>query len=139
MSGSNALAAAKRRRGGSLEQKGPLPPGSRPQQNSQLSQQPGAQVNPLQLVMINHQRLNNLQSELPKTIDALGENFNALSSNCDYLHEQVTSLQNDFKLLKSSNSNSALDNNSSKLDKLETDMLVRTQNRFKQGNLIQWI
>lgn len=102
MSGSNALAAAKRRRGGS-EPKGPAPPGSRNvQNNSQQSQSvPPAGLNPLQLVAFNHQRLNKLADELPKSIDSLGESFNALSSNCDYLHDQFTELEKKVGLLMS--------------------------------------
>jgi len=103
MSGSNSLAAAKRRRGGSIDNKGPPPPGStRTGQPSPQSAPPGGPVNPLQLVMMNHQRLNNLQNDLPKAIDSLGENFNALSTNCDFLHEQFTSLREEFQTLKNS-------------------------------------
>ena len=126
MSGSNALAAAKRRRGGSQDlSKGPPPPGSRGlQKGTQQSQQtPPPQMNPLQLVMINHHRLNSLQSELPKAIDSLGESLNSLSSNCDYLHENFKTLQDDVGLLKSSKGvnavNSELEN---KLNKLEVDI-----------------
>lgn len=95
MSGSNALAAAKRRRGGS-EPKAPSPPGSQRNLENNSSTpsgiQPGA-LNPLQIVAINHQRLNKLSEELPKSIDALGESFNALSSNCDFLHDKFSVLE----------------------------------------------
>lgn len=106
MSGSNALAAAKRRRGGT-DPRGPSPPGSR---NGPTSQPPvpQGQINPLQLVAINHQRLNKLSEEFPKTLealDALGENFNALSSNCDFLHEQFTALERQVGMLMSNQTN----------------------------------
>ena len=106
MSGSNALAAAKRRRGGS-DNKGPAPPGSRSSTNTPngAPSPPPGPINPLQLIAINHQRLNKLSDELPKTIDALGESFNALSSNCDYLHEQFNVLEKDVSMLKLNNSN----------------------------------
>lgn len=127
MSGSNALAAAKRRRGGS-DNKGPAPPGSKSSANSPPFPPPGP-INPLQLIAINHQRLNKLSDELPKTIDALGESFNALSSNCDYLHEQFNVLENEvsnLKLLNQSNIQSTHSITSKSVDadkfnKLETD------------------
>jgi len=123
MSGSNALAAAKRRRGGS-DNKGPAPPGSRNIQNG--SQPPPGPINPIQLIAINHQRLNKLSDELPKTIDALGESFNSLSSNCDYLHEQFNVLENEVSKLKLSNQSSNQNTTSrgvdtDKFNKLETD------------------
>lgn len=131
MSGSNALAAAKRRRGG-VDNRGPSPPGSRsvPNGSQPPPGQPG-QVNPLQLLAINHQRINKLSDELPKTIDALGESFNALSSNCDYLHEQFNVLEKDvseLKLLKHlSNQNSQTTTSKSidadRINKLETDTI----------------
>lgn len=105
MSGSNALAAAKRRRGGS-DPKGPAPPGSRNVQNNSQQPQsaPPVGLNPLQLVALNHQRLNKLADELPKSIDSLGESFNALSSNCDYLHDQFNELEKKVGLLMSNQS-----------------------------------
>lgn len=108
MSGSNALAAAKRRRGGS-DPKGPAPPGS--QRNSQNNSpsspgmSPPGTINPLQLVAINHQRLNKLSEDLPKSIDALGESFNALSSNCDFLHDQFTVLEQKVNAVMANQSN----------------------------------
>lgn len=126
MSGSNALAAAKRRRGGS-DNKGPAPPGSRNTQNSPNGppSSPPGPINPLQLIAINHQRLNKLSDELPKTIDALGESFNALSSNCDYLHEQFNVLENDVSILKLNNSNTqntvSRGVDADKFNKLESD------------------
>ena len=138
MSGSNALAAAKRRRGGTQDNRGPPPPGSsqfnknQPQQSqqSQQSQQPGPPVNPLQLVMMNHQRLNSLQAELPKAIDTLGDNFNNLSSNCDYLHDQFSILEKEVASLKLNNSNTSSNTSSNasstldleKVNKLELDL-----------------
>lgn len=101
MSGSNAIAAAKRRRGGS-DPKGPSPPGSqRNVQNNSQQPQPvtPSSLNPLQLVAFNHQRLNKLADELPKSVDALGESFNALSSNCDFLHDQFNVLEKQVGLL----------------------------------------
>ena len=126
MSGSNSLAAAKRRRGTIETNKGPLPPGSsRPLQNSSQPP-PGTQLNPMQIVMMNHQRLNSLQNELPKAIDTLGENFNALSSNCDFLHEQVSSLKEELTAFKSSKQTGtptpSSNNDNDKLNKLETDI-----------------
>jgi prefoldin subunit 5 len=126
MSGSNALAAAKRRRGGSVDNRGPPPPGSSP--HGQPTQAPPQPINPMQLVMLNHQRLNNLQNDLPKAIENLGENFNALSSNCDFLHEQFTSLQEEFQTFKTSNkgfnNTSTLNTfDNEKLNKLNDDMV----------------
>lgn len=134
MSGSNALAAAKRRRGG-IEPKGPSPPGSRNGSNSSQSPGPQGQINPLQLVAINHQRLNKLGEEFPKTLealDALGENFNALSSNCDFLHEQFSALEQKVSLLMSNQTNLNTNNvvgsnnvstlNVSKLSQVEKDV-----------------
>lgn len=125
MSGSNALAAAKRRRGGSQELNKVLPPGSRGLQKGTQSnqQQPQAPINPLQLVMINHQRLNSIQSELPKAIDSLGESLNALSSNCDFLHENFKLLQSELNTLKiSKNGNNFNPELETKLNKLEVDL-----------------
>lgn len=130
MSGSNALAAAKRRRGGVQDMKAPSPPGSRvqkPGQQQNQSQTPPSQVNPLQLVMLNHHRLNNIQNEIPKAIDSLGENFNSLSSNCDFLHEQITTLKNDVETLKSNDSNNQNkslqpDTSIEKFNKLDNDI-----------------
>jgi len=94
MSGSNAIAAAKRRRGGAVDNRGPPPPGSQGlNRNNSAPQGPSPPIHPLQLVAMNHERLNKLSTELPKAIDTLGENFNALSSNCDYLHEKFTLLE----------------------------------------------
>lgn len=107
MSGSNALAAAKRRRGGT-DPRGPSPPGTRAGSNFPESSVPPSQINPLQLVAINHQRLNKLAEEFPKTVEALdtlGENFNALSSNCDFLHEQFTTLERQVGVLMSNQTN----------------------------------
>lgn len=127
MSGSNALAAAKRRRGGS-DPKGPVPPGSQRniQNNTQIPSVPPGAVNPFQLVAFNHQRLNKLSEDLPKSIDALGENFNALSSNCDYLHEQFTLLENKVKMAlmnqTSGNSVSSGGVDTSKFEQLTRDV-----------------
>ena len=94
MSGSNAIAAAKRRRGGAVDNRGPPPPGSQGlNRNNSAPQAPAPPIHPLQLVAMNHERLNKLSADLPKAIDTLGENFNALSSNCDYLHEKFTLLE----------------------------------------------
>lgn len=123
MSGSNALAAAKRRRGGSQElNKGPPPPGSRGLQRGAQPPNQGVppQVNPLQLVMINHHRLNSLQNELPKAIDSLGESLNSLSSNCDYLHENLKTIQEEMNGLKSSKGVSS--DVETKLNKIELDL-----------------
>lgn len=131
MSGSNALAAAKRRRGGS-EPKPPAPPGSQrnPQNNSPTPPgiPPGA-LNPLQLVAINHQRLNKLSEDLPKSIDALGESFNALSSNCDFLHDQFTVLEQKVNSIMSNQSTSNVSSGSvtsgmdmSKFNQLKDDV-----------------
>lgn len=124
MSGSNALAAAKRRRGGSQELNKIPPPGSRGlQKGAQQSQQSQTSVNPLQLVMINHQRLNSIQSELPKAIDNLGESLNALSSNCDFLHENFKSLQSELNTLKTSKAGNTFNPDlENKLNKLEVDL-----------------
>jgi chaperonin cofactor prefoldin len=130
MSGSNALAAAKRRRGGS-EPKGPSPPGSQRnvQNNSNVpsGSVPPGPLNPLQLVAFNHQRLNKLSDELPKSIDALGENFNALSSNCDYLHEQFTLLENKVKmaLMNQSSNTSNVSVNSGGVDASKFEQLTK--------------
>lgn len=128
MSGSNAIAAAKRRRGGT-EPKGPAPPGSQRnvQPNSQTSPgvPPGA-MNPLQLVAINHQRLNKLSEELPKSIDALGESFNALSSNCDYLHDQFSELEKRVGMImtnQTNNSNTSVTQSDSGVDVARVEQL----------------
>jgi len=131
MSGSNAIAAAKRRRGG-IDPRGPSPPGSQSGSNSQQPPIPQGQVNPLQLVAINHQRLNKLSLEFPKTIEALdtlGENFNALSSNCDFLHEQFTALERQVGTLMSKqtslNTNAVINSSTPSLDVSKINVLEK--------------
>lgn len=125
MSGSNALAAAKRRRGGS-DPRGPVPPGG--QNDNQNGLRPVQAINPMQLIAINHQRLNKISEEIPKSVDALGESFNALSSNCDFLHDQFSVLEKQVSMLASNQSNqsnasfnSGVD--SGKLNQLENDLV----------------
>lgn len=144
MSGSNAIAAAKRRRGGTEVNK-PINAQnkniSQSQNNSNL--QP-SQIHPLQLVMINHERLNKLYNDfnqLPQSIDSLGENFNALSSNCDFLHEKLEELEGKLSTLKlsdqdtsSKNVNVEFNNQlNSRIDSVE----VRVNELFKQFSAFQ--
>lgn len=134
MSGSNAIAAAKRRRGVNEITKNPQ------QSQSQNQSQPPSQIHPLQLVMINHERLNKMSSEIsqfPQALDSLGENFNALSSNCDFLHDKLETLEKNVSglfsngLTKSTDSSSA--DLSNKLDLLEN----RVNDLFKQFSTLQ--
>jgi hypothetical protein len=130
MSGSNAIAAAKRRRGGAVDNRGPPPPGSQGlNRNNSAPQAPAPPIHPLQLVAMNHERLNKLSADLPKAIDTLGENFNALSSNCDYLHEKFTLLEQKVDSLPSlsdrSNVGSTVSNNvdNERLNRFESDLV----------------
>lgn len=142
MSGSNAIAAAKRRRGGTEIGK-PIQPQNRnqPQTNSNV---PPSQIHPLQLVMINHERLNKISNEFtqfPQALDSLGENFNALSSNCDFLHEKIEGLESKLNTLNLSNQDASsksvnveLNNQlASRLEPLE----VRVNDLFKQFATLQ--
>lgn len=132
MSGSNAIAAAKRRRGGAVDNRGPPPPGSQGlNRNNSAPQAPAPPIHPLQLVAMNHERLNKLSAELPKAIDTLGENFNALSSNCDYLHEKFTlleqkvgsmpSLSDRSNVVSTSNVSNSVDNE--RFNRIENDIV----------------
>jgi hypothetical protein len=130
MSGSNAIAAAKRRRGGAVDNRGPPPPGSQGLNiNNSVPQAPAPPIHPLQLVAMNHERLNKLSADFPKAIDTLGENFNALSSNCDYLHEKFTLLEQKVDSLPSlsdrSNVGSTVSNNvdNERLNRFESDLV----------------
>jgi methyl-accepting chemotaxis protein len=136
MSGSNAIAAAKRRRGGTEVAK----PGQLQNQSQTNSQGPPSQIHPLQLVMINHERLNKISndfSQFPQALDSLGENFNSLSSNCDFLHEKLQGL--DEKLTSLNLNNSDVSSKSvnielgNRLDSVET----RVNDLFKQFATIQ--
>ena len=130
MSGSNAIAAAKRRRGGAADNRGPPPPGSQGlNRNNSDPPAPAPPIHPLQLVAMNHERLNKLSAELPKAIDTLGENFNALSSNCDYLHEKFTLLEQKVDSMPSlsgmSNVASTVSNSvdNERLNRIESDIV----------------
>ena len=106
MSGSNAIAAAKRRRGGTEISK-PNQPQNQSQNNSQS---PPSQIHPLQLVMINHERLNKISNDFnqfPQVLDSLGDNFNSLSSNCDFLHEKIEGLETKLNSLNLNNSDTS--------------------------------
>jgi hypothetical protein len=141
MSGSNAIAAAKRRRGGVNEINK-----NTQSQPSQNQSQP-SQIHPLQLVMINHERLNKMSSDFsqfPQALDSLGENFNALSSNCDFLHNKLETLEKSVSgllngtiagnnTLNSKSTDSSSLDLSNKLNLLE----VRVNDLFKQFSTLQ--
>lgn len=138
MSGSNAIAAAKRRRGVNEINKGP----QQSQSSQNQSSQPPSQIHPLQLVMINHERLNKMSSEfsqLPQALDSLGENFNALSSNCDFLHEKLETLEKNVSglLTNGVNTNKSIDSNSGELSNKLNLLEGRVNELFKQFSTLQ--
>lgn len=141
MSGSNAIAAAKRRRGGTeISKPTQFQNKNQPQSNSSA---PPSQIHPLQLVMINHERLNKLSNEFsqfPQALDGLGENFNALSSNCDFLHEKLESLESKLNTLNLNSSEGSESSNKSlnvelnnRVELIET----RVNDLFKQFATLQ--
>lgn len=120
MSGSNALAAAKRRRGGSLPDNRPIQRPGQVQVNSVVSRSgqqaqqttgtssaptqplsipapPGwalpPNVNPLQIITVHHTELGRMMVEFPETFEELGNSFNSLSANYDNLNERVIELE----------------------------------------------
>lgn len=126
MSGSNAIAAAKRRRGG-VEINKSVSGVSQNQNQKNISGNP-SQIHPLQLVMINHERLNKISNEFPQALDSLGDNFNALSSNCDFLLERIDDL--DKKLnsdLSNVNKSDILNQLSNRLDGVENNVIELTK------------
>jgi chromosome segregation ATPase len=141
MSGSNAIAAAKRRRGGTEIGKSIQPQNN---QNQNNSQSPPSQIHPLQLVMINHERLNKISNEFtqfPQALDSLGENFNALSSNCDFLHEKIEGLESKLNTLNLNHSESSTKGVNAELNNQLTTRLepleVRVNDLFKQFATLQ--
>jgi hypothetical protein len=107
MSGSNALAAAKRRRGGSLPDNRPIQRSVQPQVSdvsqtpvqsvSSVPAPPGwalpANVSPLQIITVHHTELGRMMVEFPETFEELGNSFNSLSANYDNLHGRVVELE----------------------------------------------
>jgi chromosome segregation ATPase len=139
MSGSNAIAAAKRRRGGTEINK-PYQPQNRNQSQNNAQSLPPSQIHPLQLVMINHERLNKLYNdfnELPQAMDHLGENFNSLSSNCDFLHEKLEGIESKLSTLNVSNPDTTGKNVNVELNSRIDLVEVRVNDLFKQFATLQ--
>lgn len=142
MSGSNAIAAAKRRRGGTEINK-PIQSQNRnisQSQNQTNSNVPPSQIHPLQLVMINHERLNKLSndfSHLPQALDNLGENFNALSSNCDFLHEKLEGLETKLNNLNLNDSEGSTKSVNLELNNRLESIETRVNELFKQFSTLQ--
>lgn len=143
MSGSNAIAAAKRRRGGTEVNK-PIQSQNRNISQPQTNSNVPSQIHPLQLVMINHERLNKLYNEFnqfPQTLDGLGENFNALSSNCDFLHEKLEELEGKLSNLNLSNqgtsNKSVNDEFNNQLNARIDSVEDRVNDLFKQVSSLQ--
>lgn len=144
MSGSNAIAAAKRRRGGTEVNKPVVNQNRNQPQTQNNSNAPPSQIHPLQLVMINHERLNKLYNDFnqfPQALDGLGENFNALSSNCDFLHEKLEELEGKLSTFNLSNQDTSNKNVNIEFNNQLTTRIdsveVRVNDLFKQVSSLQ--
>ena len=50
-------------------------------------------INPLELLKVHHIFINRLAGHLPPALETLGENFNAMSANCDNLNDRLEVLE----------------------------------------------
>ena len=70
--------------------------------------QPPQGVNPLELLSVHHMYINKMANHVPPALDALGENFNEMSANCDNLNDRLELLELSVETNNNSNNNSTI-------------------------------
>jgi hypothetical protein len=158
MSGSNALAAAKRRRGGSLPDNRPIQRSVQPQSSvssqvvpaqsvSSVPAPPGwalpANVSPLQIITVHHTEIGRMMVEFPETFEELGNSFNSLSANYDNLHGRVVELETNasvdaFKELDAK-VKSEIDRSADAMATLKVSTFEMQKNTIENGNRLTLI